>query len=52
MQGGQIVVVFYDQMEPITRLLAEFGATPVSTIDAASMVGARQAADAFSSVGA
>jgi cyanophycin synthetase len=52
MQGGQVVVVFYDQMEPITKLLAEFGATPVSAMDEASMIGARQRADAFSSVGA
>jgi cyanophycin synthetase len=49
MQSGQIVVAFYDQLEPVARLLAEFGATPVSTIDEASPVGARQRADAFSS---
>jgi cyanophycin synthetase len=52
MRNGQVVVVFYDQMEPITRLLAEFGATPISTIGEAHLIGARQMADAFSSVGA
>jgi cyanophycin synthetase len=52
MQSGQVVVVFYDQLEPVAKLLAEFGATPVSTMGEASLVGARQTADTFSSVGA
>jgi cyanophycin synthetase len=52
MRDGQVVVVFFDKFEPVARLLAEFGATPVSTIGEANLIGARQMADTFSSIGA
>jgi cyanophycin synthetase len=51
MRDGQVVVVFFDRLEPVAKLLAEFGATPVSTIGEANLIGARRGADAFSPVG-
>jgi cyanophycin synthetase len=33
MQEGQVVVVFYDQLEPVSRLLEEYGALPVAAIE-------------------
>jgi cyanophycin synthetase len=51
MRDGQVVVVFFDRLEPVARLLAEFAATPVSTIGEANLIGARRGADAFSPVG-
>jgi cyanophycin synthetase len=52
MQKGQIIVVFYDQLEPVMKLLKSVGATPVSTIAEVNMIGAKQKADAFSMIGA
>jgi Mur ligase family, glutamate ligase domain/Amidohydrolase family len=42
-EEGQIVVVFYDKLEPMMKLLAEFGARPVATVSAVQWVGAPQA---------
>jgi cyanophycin synthetase len=52
MQKGQVIVVFYDQLEPVMKLLKSVGAMPVSAIVEVSMIGAKQKADAFSMIGA
>jgi cyanophycin synthetase len=52
MREGQVVVVFYDKLEPVLKLLEEWGATPVSTIGEPSFAGAGQTADALSALGA
>ena len=33
LQGGDVVVVFYDKLEPLLRVLETFGARPVTTIE-------------------
>jgi cyanophycin synthetase len=33
MQEGQVVVIFYDKLEPVLAALEEYGAVPVSTIE-------------------
>src|SRR3712207_6470517 len=33
MQRGQVVVIFYDELEPVLALLEEHGATPVGAIE-------------------
>lgn len=38
LQGGQVIVVFYDQLEPVMRLLEDVRAVPVSTIAEQKMV--------------
>jgi cyanophycin synthetase len=35
MQQGQVVVIFYDKLEPVLSVLEEYGASPVSEIGAA-----------------
>jgi len=51
LQSGQVVVVFYDELEPVTKLLEDFGATPVSIMEEPNVVGSAQGADTYSSVG-
>jgi hypothetical protein len=36
LEDGQVVVIFYDQLEPVRRVLEEHGALPVSAIGEAS----------------
>jgi cyanophycin synthetase len=48
MNDGRALVVFYDQIEPVADLLAEFGATPASAVG----VAARRMSDAAVLVGA
>jgi cyanophycin synthetase len=51
MQEEQIIVVFYDELEPVMKLLEEVGATPVSTIDELKSVGAVSKTDCYSVIG-
>jgi cyanophycin synthetase len=52
MRAGQVVVVFYDQLEPVLKLLKECGATPVATMSGSRLLLAGQPADALSALGA
>jgi cyanophycin synthetase len=36
MEGGQVVVIFYDKLEPVLAALGEYGATPVAAIEEAA----------------
>jgi cyanophycin synthetase len=47
LQEGEVIVVFYDQLEPVMKVLEDAGAMPVSTIDEPRMVGAAQAAGTY-----
>jgi cyanophycin synthetase len=49
-QQGQVIVVFYDQLEPVMKLLEDVGAMPASTIDELKPVGYAQRADAVSAL--
>ena len=51
MQHGQVIVVFYDNLEPVMNLLESVGAMPVSAIDEANLIGMKQKADTFSTLG-
>jgi cyanophycin synthetase len=51
MQDGQVIVVFYDTLGPMMKLLESVGATPVSAISEVSLIGLEQKADAFSTIG-
>jgi cyanophycin synthetase len=48
MQDGQVIVFFYDQLEPVMRLLNSIGAKPVSSIGEVNMIATAQKTDAFS----
>jgi cyanophycin synthetase len=48
LRAGEVVVFFYDKLEPALKLLAEFGAKQVTTIGASSTFGASQTAEAAS----
>jgi cyanophycin synthetase len=52
MQDGQVIVVFYDTLEPLKSLLERIGALPISVIDEVNMMGARQKVNAYSTAGA
>jgi cyanophycin synthetase len=52
MRDGQVVVVFYDRLEPVLRLLKECGAVPISTIGESGLLLTGQATDALSALGA
>jgi cyanophycin synthetase len=51
MQDRQIIVVFYDRLEPVQELLAEIGAVPVSTIDETESDILAERADNFQTIG-
>ncbi len=42
MQEGQVVVIFYDKLEPVLELLEERGARPVGAIEDAKARGEAQ----------
>jgi cyanophycin synthetase len=52
MRDDQVVVVFYDKLNPLMKLLEECGARPVSMMSESSLLGVGQMADALSVVGA
>jgi cyanophycin synthetase len=52
MQHGQVVVLFYDKLEPVLSLLDECGATPVSKMSESGLLLAGRAVDALSALGA
>jgi cyanophycin synthetase len=52
LRDGQVVVVFYDELEPVLKLLEECGAAPVSTMSESSLLLAGRTADALSALGA
>ena len=54
-RGGRreaLDVVFYDELEPVLKLLEECGATPVSTMSESSLLLTGRTADALSALGA
>ncbi|HWS89520.1 MAG TPA: cyanophycin synthetase [Pyrinomonadaceae bacterium] len=38
LEDGQVVVIFYDRLEPVVQLLEEFGARPTSTLEKEKVV--------------
>jgi cyanophycin synthetase len=52
MHDGQVIVVFYDQLEPVMNVLESVGAMPVSAIGEVSQISAQQKANSFSTIGA
>jgi cyanophycin synthetase len=51
LQDGQVIVVFYDELEPVMKLLEDVGATPVSTIEESRVVVEVQRANIYSMIG-
>jgi cyanophycin synthetase len=51
LREGQVVVVFYDKLEPVMKLLKSVGALPVSTIRESKPVSAVQTYHIYSAIG-
>jgi cyanophycin synthetase len=51
MQHGQVVIVFYDELEPVLKLLEECGATPASTMGESTLLLTGRTVDALSAIG-
>jgi hypothetical protein len=51
LRDGQVIVVFYDQLEPVMKLLKDVRATPVSTIDESRVVAREQRTNIYSTIG-
>jgi cyanophycin synthetase len=51
LRDGHVVVVFYDKLEPVMKLLKSAGAQPVSTIRESKPVGAAQMSHIYSAIG-
>jgi cyanophycin synthetase len=51
LRDGHVVVVFYDKLEPVMKLLKSAGAQPVSTIRGSKPVGAAQMSHIYSAIG-
>lgn len=50
LQDGQVIILFYDELEPVTKLLEDVGAIPVSTIDESVVVAEAQRAHIYSAI--
>jgi cyanophycin synthetase len=51
MQHGQVVIVFYDELEPVLKLLEECGATPALTMGESTLLLTGRTVDALSAIG-
>ena len=47
LREGEVIIVFYDQLEPVMKALEDAGAMPVSIIDEPRVVGVAQAAGTY-----
>ena len=47
LREGQVVVVFYDQLEPVMKLLGDVGAVPVSSMEEPRLVSAVRKANTY-----
>jgi cyanophycin synthetase len=50
LRDGQVIVIFYDKLEPVTKLLNEAGAIPVTTIDQAGVVSTERRTNIYSAI--